>query len=136
MNCPACGFEQQQGAECLKCGVVISKYRAKSEPMLAPEPELRSQDEIANDLADHGYTPKHERDTVVHHDADEDEGFFTPEKRGLEKGIAGGLVMMAIAVIWFGLGWAAGYIFFYPPVLFVIGLFGTLKGMFAGNVAG
>ncbi len=43
---------------------------------------------------------------------------------------------MAIAVVRFGLGWAAGYIFFYPPILFVIGLFGTLKGLPTGNVAG
>lgn len=33
-----------------------------------------------------------------------------------------GLLMMAGAAIWFFVGLAAGYIYFYPPVMFVIGL--------------
>lgn len=41
----------------------------------------------------------------------------------------GGLGMMAVAVIWFGLGFAAGRIFIYPPILFVLGLFSFLKGL-------
>ncbi len=39
--------------------------------------------------------------------------------------------MMARAAIWFFVGLAAGYIFFDPPALFLIG-FGTfLKGLIA-----
>lgn len=45
-------------------------------------------------------------------------------------GVLSGIGMMAGAAIWFFAGLAAGYIFFYPPILFLIG-FGTfLKGLF------
>lgn len=135
LSCPSCGFEQAPADECLKCGLVIAKYRPKPAvgSRAAPERQMRSRDEIQADLANQGYAP---RERVAASDQVEEEGFFAPERRGLKKGIVGGIVMMAIAVVWFGLGWAAGYIFFYPPVLFVIGLFGALKGIFTGNVAG
>jgi hypothetical protein len=67
---------------------------------------------------------------------DDDDGFFAPEKKGIKTGMLGGLAMMAIAAVWFGLGYKAGYVFFYPPVLFLIGLFAFAKGLFEGNVAG
>ena len=63
-------------------------------------------------------------------------GFFAPEKKGIEKGVSGGIIMMAIAAIWFGLGYKAGYIFFYPPILFLIGVFAFLKGLITMNFAG
>ena len=50
--------------------------------------------------------------------------------------MAGGIAMMLIAVVWFGAGYMAGVIFFYPPILFLIGVFAFLKGLFTGNVAG
>ena len=67
---------------------------------------------------------------------DEYGGFFGPEKKGISKGAAGGLAMMAIAVVWFVVGYAAGVIFFYPPILFAIGVFALLKGLATGNLAG
>lgn len=136
LSCPSCGFEQEPAEECAKCGLVIAKFRPRppvvSQQAAAP-PEMMTPEEIAADLADQGYTP---RERAVASDAAEDDGFFAPERRGLDKGILGGVIMMGIAVAWFGLGWMAGYIFFYPPILFLIGLFGTLKGLFTGNVAG
>ncbi len=135
LTCPACGYEQAATEECMKCGVVIAKYRARpaAESAAPAEPEIRSREEIAADLAGHGYTP---RERVSDTEPVADDGFFAPERAGLDKGVLGGIVMMVIAVVWFGLGWAAGYIFFYPPILFVIGLFGVLKGLFTGNLAG
>ena len=62
--------------------------------------------------------------------------FFTLEKKGLEKGILGGVIMMGIALIWFFAGIAGGYIFFYPPILFIIGLYAFIKGLRRGNLAG
>ena len=44
--------------------------------------------------------------------------------------------MMAIAVIWFFAGYGAGYIFFYPPILFLIGLYAFIKGIVTGNLSG
>lgn len=61
---------------------------------------------------------------------------FGIEKKGWDAGILGGLAMMAIAVIWFVVGLMAGWIFYYPPILFVIGLIGFIRGLFQGNVKG
>jgi hypothetical protein len=42
--------------------------------------------------------------------------------------VLGGLAMMLIAVVWFVGGLMVGFIFFYPPVLFVIGLLTLIGG--------
>lgn len=65
-----------------------------------------------------------------------DSGFFAPERRGIQKGVAGGLLMMGIAVVWFIGGYAAGFIFYYPPILFIIGLYALIKGVATGNFSG
>jgi hypothetical protein len=125
MTCPKCGLEQDETVECVRCGVVVAKY------------EERSADETWNEarLEDTGqlYTGQ---PAVKHNEVGEDDGFFAPEKKGVEKGMLGGIAMMVIAVVWFALGWMAGIIFYYPPILFIIGLFGLLKGLFTGNVVG
>jgi hypothetical protein len=51
----------------------------------------------------------------------------------LNAGVAGGLLMMVIAVVWFVLGLMADRIFFYPPILLVIGLVAVVKGLFGGD---
>jgi hypothetical protein len=61
---------------------------------------------------------------------------FRHEKRGIERGVLGGLAMIAIAAIWFYVGWQCGRVFFYPPILFVIGVFAVIKGLVTGNFAG
>jgi len=63
-------------------------------------------------------------------------GMFAPEKKGIKKGMLGGIAMMAIAVVWFVVGWYAGYIYYYPPILFCIGLYALIKGTITGNVGG
>jgi hypothetical protein len=42
--------------------------------------------------------------------------------------IIAGLLMMAGAAVWFFLGLAAGIIYFYPPVLFVLGVGAVIRG--------
>ncbi len=44
-------------------------------------------------------------------------------------GVIGGILMMVIAVIWFVVGLANDWIFFYPPILFIIGLVAFIKGL-------
>ena len=43
-----------------------------------------------------------------------------------------GLLMMAGAAIWFFAGLAAGYIYFYPPILFILGIGAIIRG-FTGS---
>ena len=43
--------------------------------------------------------------------------------------VIGGIVMMVIAVVWFVVGWMAGRIFFYPPILFIIGIVAVIRGI-------
>lgn len=46
-----------------------------------------------------------------------------------ESGVMGGLVAMAIAVIWFFGGLFFGVCFFYPPILFVLGAIAVVRGL-------
>jgi hypothetical protein len=63
-------------------------------------------------------------------------GGFAPEKAALNKGVLGGVLLIVIAVVWFVLGMSAGYIFYYPPILALIGVYGIFKGLSTGNLAG
>lgn len=45
--------------------------------------------------------------------------------------VIGGVLAMVGAVVWFVVGWLSGYIFFYPPILFVLGLIGVVRGLVA-----
>jgi len=61
---------------------------------------------------------------------------FSYERKGVSKGVLGGVVMLVIAAVWFFAGMAAGYIFFYPPILAVVGIYSIIKGLATGNYAG
>ena len=67
---------------------------------------------------------------------EETAGFFAQEQKGIQKGVLGGAIMIAIALIWFVVGLFAGYIYFYPPVLFIIGVYALVKGILKGNLKG
>jgi hypothetical protein len=56
------------------------------------------------------------------------------ERRGIaiSGGVWAGLLMMGGAAIWFFLGLAAGRIFFYPPILFVLGIISLFRAL-SGN---
>ena len=58
-----------------------------------------------------------------------DEGWFG----SINAGAIGGLLMIFIAIVWFVGGLMGGIIFFYPPILFVIGCIACIKGMFNGE---
>ncbi len=62
---------------------------------------------------------------------------FGWEHRALDAGMMGGLGMMALAAVWFLVGFfCLNRIFIYPPILFIIGLIGFFKGLFTGNISG
>ncbi len=66
------------------------------------------------------------------------QGSYQPPKpeRTWDSSVLGGIAMMVIAVVWFFGALALGVIFIYPPILFIIGLIATIKGLFAGNLSG
>jgi hypothetical protein len=47
----------------------------------------------------------------------------------INAGTAGGCLMMVLAAVWFVVGIYAGWIFFYPPILFVFGLIAFFRGL-------
>jgi hypothetical protein len=51
--------------------------------------------------------------------------------------VLGGIALMLIAVVWFVAGLLLiDRIFIYPPIMFVIGIVTTVKGLMSGNLAG
>lgn len=48
-------------------------------------------------------------------------------------GILGGVLMMIIAIVWFVGGLFAGYIFYYPPILLIVGMVAVGKGLFSND---
>lgn len=124
MSCPRCGVQQPEAAECRGCGVFVVKF---VESARRADEARFIQESVDERRASYQMTDEHVGD-------DEDDGFFAPEKKGIENGMMGGIAMMTIAVVWFVAGWMAGIVFFYTPILFLIGAFAFAKGMFTGNV--
>lgn len=54
---------------------------------------------------------------------------FGMEKKIFRSGVIGGCVAMLVAVVWFVVGLINDFIFFYPPILFIIGLVAAIKGL-------
>ena len=55
-----------------------------------------------------------------------------PSGGGADMGqVLGGIGMMVGAVVWLVVGLMCGWIFFYPPILFIIGLVTMIKGFLA-----
>jgi hypothetical protein len=55
----------------------------------------------------------------------------SPSRRGfgtINAGVGGGIVMIVIGVVWLGIGLMAGWIFFYPVVLIVLGIIAVIRG--------
>ena len=44
-------------------------------------------------------------------------------------GVGGGILMMIIAVVWFVVAFRNGWIFYYPPILFIVGLIAVSLGI-------
>ena len=51
----------------------------------------------------------------------------------LDRGILGGAALILAAIVWFVIGWWGGYIYFYPPVLAVLGIVAILKSVLGGD---
>jgi hypothetical protein len=83
--------------------------------------------------------PEADRLVKLERDAKEEEessGHFAPEKKAIKMGVVGGVIVIAIAIIWFVVGWVNGYIYFYPAILLALGIYGIIKGIQKGNISG
>ncbi|HBK87269.1 MAG TPA: hypothetical protein DDZ56_01365 [Cytophagales bacterium] len=68
-------------------------------------------------------------------DAEQAEG-LSPEKKAMKLGALGGIIMIVVAVVWFFVGLYNDVIFFYPPILLLIGIYTLVKGLSKGNLTG
>lgn len=64
---------------------------------------------------------------------EEPQGNFALERGILNSGVPGGLLAMTIAAVWFIVAIQNDYIFWYPPILFVIGLIAFFRGLTGSN---
>jgi hypothetical protein len=60
-------------------------------------------------------------------------GALGPEKAIVNNGVWGGVLAIMAAVIWFVVGWQAGYIYYYPPVLAIVGVIAIVNGLGASS---
>jgi hypothetical protein len=119
---PAQGYPQQQGYP-------GQAYPAASTPT-APSPFSPgySGGAATNPYASSAYANAQQQEA----NADKYNHGFGLEHRAWDSGILGGLALIAVSIIWFVGGLALGIIFYYPPILFIIGIVVLLKGIFAG----
>jgi len=134
---------------CVECGSIVTdvqNFGSKSEPVCgrchhkagnSAEVPTKEPVATATEAAASREAQRHEAlDALSEPVKSSGGGYFEAEKKGIQKGMLGGFVMMVIAVVWFVVGWALGFIFFYPPILFLIGLYSFIKGAATGNFAG
>ncbi len=65
--------------------------------------------------------------------SDEKPSHFAMEKGIVNSGVAGGMLAMVVAVVWFVVGMMNDILFYYPPVLFLVGLVGFFRGLLGGG---
>ena len=132
---------------------------ARQKPRAAPEPDLFAEDDVAPSRSkksgpnivgnNRGYSlgkPATRRDRDDDDDDVEELEEQPREYKRKKKTVrrrreaepasssGGGLVLLGIAmiigaIVWFVVGWMNGTIFFYPPILAIIGFVNIVKGM-------
>jgi hypothetical protein len=152
-RCPACGTllripvpepEGEDAANYLLTEAPQAKPAARRSRREEPEPEAESEPEpprrrsreperidqapkLARDVRKKKSRPRKERGRSG---VAFEEGWFG----GTNAGMVGGVLMMVIAVVWFVLGIALiDRIFFYPPILFILGVISFIKGLAGGE---
>jgi hypothetical protein len=133
VRCPACGAIIEVPAELEEVG--DDTYDPP--PVQAPREKPRRPERVTTEESD---------DAVRRRPSEEDDNpeppsrpprrkrpkrRAKPESDGVNIGVASiitGAAMMLGAVVWFIAGLAFGYIFFYPPILFLLGIAAIVRG--------
>ena len=110
MRCPNCGLINPESAMRCDCG-----YDFDSKSMKNP------------------YLTVKEREQIKESEKGE---YYAAAKIGINKGMMGGVIMIAIGVVMLIAGHIAGVFFYYAPILIGIGAFAFVKGFITGNVSG
>jgi len=142
VRCPVCSnvlvvprAEPEDEEERISDVVPVERTRRRPPPRPAPsEDEYDDDDEdeaaatrgrrLSQDYEDRRPPRRRPRRTRQRDRASRD-GWFG----NINAGLVGGVAMILIAVVWFVVGLMAGYIFFYPPILLVIGIIAMVKGL-------
>jgi hypothetical protein len=106
--CPHCNTSNA-------CGAVAPKPKVKA---VEPPPAAASKASPAYQAMQVRKTREHQR------------GGHSLERQALGMGAIGGVLLCVVAVVWFFIGLKAGIIFFYPPILFCIGIYGIITGLY------
>lgn len=64
-----------------------------------------------------------------HRSSKEKETTWGLDKFRLSNSLVAGVFLIVVSIIWFIAGYIKGFIFFYPPILFLMGLYSTYKGL-------
>ena len=116
-RCPKCSATFEVTSTDVILEEVLEGAAEESPASMAPAPIVKRRG------------PSSRRRRAAEEAAAAEGGFFAPEKKFLARGPLGGIVLMIAAVVWFVVGYAGGYIFYYPPVLFLFGLIGTINAL-------
>jgi hypothetical protein len=125
MFCSECGENNENDAQfCTSCGSKLSY-------ILSPAQKMNETGIVSGQGQKISPPPTSQIGTKK-----EETGFFSLERKGINKGVYGGCIMVTVAVIWFFGALALGWIFFYPPILGAIGAYAIIKGLATGNIDG
>jgi hypothetical protein len=114
--CRVCHNRKMNPAIGLVCGLTNAK------PVFDPScPDIKVDQAEASRLVKLEREAKEGDDPAV--------GGTSLERKAISMGVVGGIIMIVVAAVWFFAGLAAGYVFFYPPILAVIGIYAIVKGV-------
>jgi hypothetical protein len=98
-------------------------------PRAKKKPDFRHGSGRTDDDDDDEDRPKKKRKKKRKPPEQQDNSGRSLEGNIINGGVGAGILAMLIAVVWFILGLMNDWIFFYPPILFIIGLVAFIKGL-------
>ena len=111
---------------------VVERSREDDDEDARPRSKRKSYDLDDEEEEDRPRKQKKKRSRVKR-EKPQEHSHFAMEKSIMNGGVAGGLLAMIIAVVWFVVGLMNDRIFFYPPILLVVGLIAFFKGLMGGG---
>ena len=112
---------------------VVERSREDDDDEERPRSKRKSYDLDDDDEEEERPRKKKKKRSRVTREKPQEQSHFAMEKSIVNGGVAGGLLAMIIAVVWFVAGLMNDRIFFYPPILLVVGLIAFFKGLMGGG---